>query len=69
MTITGQSAMSLLDSVLSAEGARVEVGVAVLKKAQDTGRQQGEAILDLLEAAGAPAASPNPAGQGLDVFA
>jgi hypothetical protein len=69
MTITSQSAMSLLDSVLSAEGARVEVGVAVLKKAQDAGKQQGQAIIDLLEAAGATANSPNPTGQGLDVFA
>jgi hypothetical protein len=52
MTITGQPAMSLLDSVLNAESTRVDVGVAVLKKAQDAGKQQGEAIVNLLEASG-----------------
>jgi hypothetical protein len=65
MTVTGQPAMSLLDSVLSAESTRVDVGVAVLKKAQDAGKQEGEAIVNLLEASGgAP-----PAQAGLDVFA
>jgi hypothetical protein len=61
--------MSLLDSVLSAESARTEVGVALLKKSQDAEKQQGKAIVDLLEAAGAPPAVPGPAGSGLDVFA
>ena len=64
MSITGQPAMSLLDSVLSAENTRVDVGVAVLKKAQDSMTQQGEAIVNLLEASG------NPSGNsGLDAYA
>jgi hypothetical protein len=64
MTITGQSAASLLDSVLNAETARVDIGIAVLKKAQNAEKQQGEAIVNLLESAGAAPARP-----GLDVFA
>ena len=64
MTITGQPAMSLLDSVLSADKTRTDVGVAVLKKAQDAEKQQGEAIVNLLEVSGTPPNSP-----GLDVFA
>jgi hypothetical protein len=44
--------MSLLDSVLKAESTRLDVGVAVLKKAQDVEKQQGEAIVNLLEASG-----------------
>jgi hypothetical protein len=55
----------LLDSVLNAESARVDMGVAVLKKAQNADKQQGEAIVNLLESAGAPSASK----PGLDVFA
>lgn len=64
MTVTGQSPTSLLESVLDAQSARVDMGVAVLKKAQDTEKQQGEAIINLIESAGAPAAQP-----ALDVFA
>ncbi len=56
--------MSLLDSVLSAENSRVDVGVSVLKMAQDAGVQQGEAIVQLLEASGNPAAA-----SGLDAYA
>lgn len=56
--------MSLLDSVLSAENSRVDVGVSVLKMAQDAGVQQGEAIVQLLEASGNPAAT-----SGLDAYA
>jgi hypothetical protein len=65
MTITGQPASSLLDSVLSAQTTRADVGVAVLKKAQDAAKQQGEALVNLLEAAGAPPASES----SLDVYA
>jgi Putative motility protein len=56
--------MSLLDSVLSADKTRTDVGVAVLKQAQDAEKQQGEAVVELLEATGAPPTRP-----GLDVFA
>lgn len=64
MSITGQPAISLLDSVLSAENTRVDVGVSVLKKAQDAMAQQGEAIVNLLEASGNPSAD-----SGLDAYA
>ena len=57
--------MSLLDSVLNAESTRVDVGVAVLKKAQDAGKQEGEAIVNLLESSG----GVPPSQPGLDVFA
>jgi hypothetical protein len=57
--------MSLLDSVLNVESTRVDVGVAVLKKAQDAGKQQGEALVNLLEASG----GVPPAQPGLDVLA
>lgn len=55
MTVTGRPEVSLLQSVLDAAQAREEMGVTVLKKAQDTTRQQGEAMVQLLEQAGAPA--------------
>ncbi len=64
MTINSQSGISLLESVLSAENTRVEMGVTMLKKAQDTEKQQGEAIVNLIESAGAPAQPP-----ALDTFA
>ena len=56
--------MSLLDSVLSADKTRVDVGVAVLKKAQDAGKQEGEALVKLLEVSGDTQARP-----GLDAYA
>ena len=64
MTISGQPATSLLDSVLTAERTRVDIGVAVLKKAQLAETQQGEAMIGLLESAGTPPAKPI-----LDAFA
>ena len=62
MTINPVS-ISLLDSALSAEKTRREISVAVLKKAQDSVRLEGEAALKLLEAA-----APDP-GRLLDVYA
>ena len=56
--------MSLLDSVMAAETTRVDVNVGVLKKAQDAEKQQGEAVVKLLETAGVP-----PTRAGLDVYA
>lgn len=41
--------MSLLDSVLNAQTTRSEIGVAVLKKAQDAIKQQGEAMVRMIE--------------------
>ncbi len=64
MTISGQSSVSLLDSVLSAETTRVDLGVAVLKKAQDVTKQQGAALVEMLEKS-----VPNDGGQRLDVYA
>ena len=49
MTISSQPAASLLDSALRADTTRVDVGVAMLKKAQDMQKQQGVALIDMLE--------------------
>jgi len=54
MTISN-APTSLLDSVLSAQTTRQDAEVAVLKKAQDTVKQQGDAMVQLLEQAGTPA--------------
>ena len=43
---------SLLDSVLNAQTTQQDIGVAVLKKAQDAMKQQGEAMVRMLEQAG-----------------
>jgi hypothetical protein len=51
MTISNQPS-SLLDSVLKAETDRQDAGVAVLKKAQDLVKQQGQAMVQLLEQSG-----------------
>jgi hypothetical protein len=63
MTISNQPG-SLLDSVLTAQTTREEIGVAVLKKAQDTAKQEGEAMVQMLENLSAPAQ-----GRLLDVYA
>ena len=49
MNISGQPATSLLDSVLNAQTTRVDMSVAVLKKAQDLEKQEGAAIVQMLE--------------------
>lgn len=64
MTISTSSGTSLLDSVLNAETARVDVGVAMLKKAQDVEKQQGAAMVEMLEQSVQPAESRH-----LDVYA
>jgi hypothetical protein len=63
MTITNQPS-SLLDSVLQAESTQQDAGVAVLKKAQDMVKQQGQAMVQLLEQAGV-----SPDGSKLDAYA
>jgi hypothetical protein len=55
MNINGAGTLSLLDSVLNAESTRQEIGVAVLKKAQDAQTQEGEALIKMLETSGPPA--------------
>jgi len=52
MTISGQPPVSLLDSVLDAQSARVTTDVALLKKSQDLMKQQGQAMVEMLEQAG-----------------
>lgn len=54
MTISGSSPTTLLESALTAEKTRADLGVAVLEKAQDVTKQQGAAMVNLLEQAGAP---------------
>ena len=52
MSITGTPASSLLDSVLAAQGTQEQIGVSVLKKAQDVEKQEGQALVQMLEQAG-----------------
>ena len=66
MNISGQPATSLLDSVLNAQATRQDIGVTMLKKAQDVERQQGTALVQMLEQTGA---NPGQPGQLLDTYA
>ena len=63
MTISNQPT-SLLDSVLQAQTTQQDAGVAVLKKAQDLVKQQGQAMVQLLEQSGI-----SPDGSKLDAYA
>lgn len=63
MTIANQP-LSLLDSVLTAQTTRQDIQVSVLKKAQDTAKQEGEALVQMLEQTG-----PQSNGKLLDVYA
>jgi len=67
MMVTNQSG-SLLDSVLSGQAARQDFGVAVLKKAQDVEKQEGEAMLRVIQDA-APQLSSREPGSLLDAYA
>ena len=66
MNISGQPATSLLDSVLNAQSTRQDIGVTMLKKAQDVERQQGTALVQMLEQTGTPSGAQ---GQLLDTYA
>ena len=66
MTISGQPPASLLDSALQAQSTKVEVGVTMLKKAQDTMKQEGQAMVNLLEQSGI---KPDGQGRLLDAYA
>lgn len=68
MILSGQTTVSPLASALKAQATRSEIGVAVLKKAQDTMRQEGEAMVDLIEKAAPPQSLPE-GYAGLDVYA
>ena len=54
MTVSNQPS-SLLDSVLMAETTQQDAGIAVLKKTQDQVKQQGQAMVQLLEQSGVSA--------------
>ena len=49
MNISGQPPASLPDSVLGAQTANTQIGVALLKKAQDSEKQQGAAMVKMLD--------------------
>lgn len=65
MTVTGQPSTSLLESVLKAGSVRQKIDVELLAKAQDVARQQGEAMVNMLERS----APPPIEGGSLDVYA
>ena len=66
MTISN-APTSLLDSVLTAQTTQQDIGVAVLKKAQNAIKQQGEAMVQMLEQAGAQ--TPDTGKPLLDTYA
>lgn len=49
MNISGAGPQSLIDSVLNADTTRQEIGIAVLKKAQEAQTEEGEALIKMLE--------------------
>jgi hypothetical protein len=63
MTASNQPS-SLLDSVLQAQTTQQDAGVTALKKAQDQAKQQGRAMVQLLEQSGVSAD-----GSRLDAYA
>ncbi len=63
MTISNQPT-TLLDSVLQAQATQQNAEVAVLKKAQNLAKQQGQQMVELLEQSGL-----SPDGAKLDVYA
>ncbi len=64
MTVTTQPVVRLVESSMQADRTRAEMSVAVLDKAQDITRQQGEAMVQLIEQAG-----PDSNSGHLDVYA
>jgi len=64
MNVSATGNSSLLESVLNAESTRVEIGVAVLKKANDAQERQGEAMIKLIEAS-----APTPNYQSFSAYA
>ena len=54
MTVSNQPS-SVLDSVLQAQTTQQDVGITVLKKAQDQVKKQGQAMVKLLEQSGGSA--------------
>jgi hypothetical protein len=66
MTVSNQS-LSLLESVLSAQTTRQDVGVAVMQKSLDTMKMEGAAAVRLMETASVP--TPVTDGGTLDAYA
>jgi len=64
MNISGASPTTLLDSVLTAQNTQTEIGVAVLKKAQDSEKQERAALVNMLDELG-----PQTSEQGLNALA
>jgi uncharacterized protein YutE (UPF0331/DUF86 family) len=55
-----------LDSVLTAQTTRVDIGVSMLKKAQDVEKQEGAALVQMLEKSGV---KPGESSALLDMYA
>ena len=69
MTISN-SATTLLDSALSAEGAQQDAQVSVLKKAQDMMKLEGSEMAQMLSQVGQVGIQPAGSGQPLlDAYA
>jgi hypothetical protein len=65
MIVSSQSGL-LLDSALKSQATRENVGVAVLKKAENAAKTEGDAMVRMLEQSGAPAQTRPPL---LDTYA
>ncbi|MBI3414769.1 MAG: YjfB family protein [Verrucomicrobia bacterium] len=49
MTISGSGSSALINSAQDSKNANSDVGIALLKKAQDQMKQQGEAMVKMIE--------------------
>lgn len=49
MTISGYGSSTLINNTPDSQNANTDVGVALLKKAQDQMKQQGEAMVKMIE--------------------
>ena len=68
MSIPDSTGTSLLQSVLDTQSRRADTDVILLKKAQNLMTQQGHAMVQVLEQAGATACQEC-SGQRLDTYA
>ncbi len=68
MSVSATSGSSLLQSVLDSQSSRADTEVALLKKVQNLMKQQGHAMIEVLEQAGA-ASCQDCRGQNLDTYA
>ncbi len=68
MSVSATSGTSLLQSVLDSQSSRADTEVALLKKVQNLMKQQGHAMIEVLEQAGA-VSCPDCRGQNLDTYA